>query len=103
MFKMESFDAKKLEDLVCKVFDCKYGGIAGLVTATHFENYPLDAAIFIVSYIYAKKLNSSDNQYSDFLTKYNTIFSYPDENDAEHEMKNYIKELTKIVESINCR
>lgn len=54
MFKIEPFDALKLEHLVCNVFDCNYGGIAGLVTATHFENRPIDAAIFIVSYIYAK-------------------------------------------------
>lgn len=58
----------------------------------------MDAAVMVVSYIHAKGLQSSETQYDEFLSRYDTIFTYPDENDAKHEVQNYINELTKIVE-----
>ena len=52
----------------------------------------------VVSYIHAKGLQSSETQYDEFLCKYDRIFTYPEENDAEHEVENYIEELTAIIE-----
>ena len=52
----------------------------------------------VVSYIYAKGLQYSETEYDEFLSKYDTIFRYPDENDAENEVENYINELSEIIE-----
>jgi len=52
----------------------------------------------VVSYIHAKGLHYSETEYDEFLSKYDTIFRYPDENDAKHEVENYINELSEIVE-----
>ena len=49
-------------------------------------------------HIHAKGLQSSETQYDELLCKYDSIFTYPDENDAEHEVQNYIEELTAIIE-----
>ena len=43
----------------------------------------------VVSYIHAKGLQSSETQYDEFLCKYDSIFTYQEENDAEHEVENY--------------
>lgn len=52
----------------------------------------------VVSYIHTKGLQSSETQYDEFLCKYDAIFTYPDKNDADHKVQNYIDELTKNVE-----
>lgn len=72
--------------------------VQDLADADNFESHPMDAAVMVVSYIHAKGLQSSETQYDEFLCKYDSIFTYPDENDAEHEVENYIEELTAIIE-----
>ena len=52
----------------------------------------------VVSYIHAKGLQYSETEYDEFLCKYDTIFRYPDENDAKNEARNYIDELSAIVD-----
>lgn len=52
----------------------------------------------VVSYIHAKGLQWTETEYDEFLDKYRTIFSYPDENDAKNEVRNYINELSSIVD-----
>ena len=52
----------------------------------------------VVSYIHAKGLQISEMQYDEFLCKYDTIFNYPDENDAANKVQNYIAELRDIVD-----
>lgn len=37
-------------------------------------------------------------QFDEFLNKYETIFEYPDENNAADEVRNYIDEISSIVE-----
>lgn len=98
MFIIKHNDAIILEHQVRRLFKCDRAGVSGLVDADAFENNPMYAAIMVVSYIYAKELQSSEMQYNDFLNKYSVIFSYPEENDAKNEVQNYINELTKIVE-----
>lgn len=98
MYRLNHNDALDLEQEVRKLFKCKSGGVCGLVNADRFERRPIDAAVMVVSYIYAKELQNSENQYDKFLTEYNNIFEFPDEGDAEHQVKNYISELKKIVE-----
>ena len=41
---------------------------------------------------------AEDPDFEKHLNKYNTIFTYPDENNAEQEVENYIEELTAIIE-----
>lgn len=69
-----------------------------MADADNFEGSPLDAAIMVVSYVHAKGLQSSETQYDEFLCKYETIFEYPEENDASNEVENYINDLAAIVE-----
>ena len=98
MFRIKHSDALRLENLVCRIFECDRTGVSGLEDADHFESHPMDAAIMVIAYIHAKKLQDSETQYDEFLSKYDTIFTYPDENNAQDEVQNYIDDLAKIVE-----
>lgn len=99
MFRIQHSDAIELEHQVRRLFKCDRAGVSGLADADNFESRPMDAAVMVVSYIHAKGLQSSETQYDEFfLCKYDSIFTYPDENDAEHEVENYIEELTAIIE-----
>lgn len=98
MFRIKHNDALALEHQVRRLFKCDRAGVSGLADADNFESRPMDAAIMVVSYIHAKGLQSSEIQYDEFLYKYDTIFTYPDENNAEQEVQNYIDELMGIIE-----
>ena len=98
MFRIKHSDALRLENLVCRLFECDRTGVSGLADADHFESHPMDAAIMVIAYIHAKKLQDSETQYDEFLSKYDTIFTYPDENNAQDEVQHYIDHLAKLVE-----
>lgn len=98
MFRITHNEAIELEYQVRKLYGCDRAGISGLADADHFESHPIDAAIIVVSYIHAKGLQYSETEYDEFLCKYDTIFSYPDENNAKDEVENYIDELSQIVD-----
>ena len=98
MYRINHNDAIELEHRVRRLFKCDRAGVSGLADADNFESRPMDAAVMVVSYIHAKGLQSSETQYDEFLCKYDAIFTYPDKNDADHKVQNYIDELTKIVE-----
>lgn len=98
MFRIQHSDAIELEHQVRRLFKCDRAGVSGLADADNFESHPMDAAVMVVSYIHAKGLQSRETQYDEFLCKYDSIFTYPEENDAEHEVENYIEELTAIIE-----
>lgn len=98
MYRIKHGDAIALESIVRRLFKCDRAGVSGLADADNFESRPMDAATMVVSYIHAKGLQNSETQYDEFLCKYDTIFNYPDENNAANEVKNYIEELTKIVD-----
>jgi hypothetical protein len=98
MFRINHNDAIELEYLVRRLFKCDRAGVSGLADADNFESRPMEAAVMVVSYIHAKGLQSSETQYDEFLSKYDTIFTYPEENDADNEVQNYIEELTSIIE-----
>ncbi len=97
MFNITHNEAKELEDQVRRLYGCDRFGVSGLANVDHFESSPMDAAIMVISYIHAKGLHCSEIQYADFLSKYDTIFRYSNENDAKYEVKNYINELSEIV------
>ena len=99
MFRVTHSEAIELEHQVRRLYGCDRAGVSGLADADHFESRPMDAAIMVVSYIHAKGLHYSETEYDEFLSKYDTIFRYPDENDAKHEVENYINELSEIVET----
>ena len=98
MYRINHNDAIELEYQVRRLFKCDRAGVSGMADADHLESRPMDAAVMVVSYIHAKGLQSSETQYDEFLSKYDTIFRYPDENNAEYEVQNYIDELAKIIE-----
>ncbi len=98
MFRITHSEAIELEHQVRRLFKCDRAGVSGLADADNFEPRPMDAAVMVVSYIHAKGLQYSETEYDEFLSKYSTIFKYPDENDAANEVRNYINELTEIVE-----
>lgn len=99
MYRINHNDAIELEFQVRKLFKCERTGVSGLADADNFESRPMDAAVMIVSYIYAKGLQYSETQYDDFLYKYNSIFTNPDEYDVTKEVRNYISDLEKIVDA----
>lgn len=98
MFIITHNNAIELEHQVRRLYGCERAGVSGLVDADYFESHPVAAAIMVVSYIYAKELNYSENEYDEFLHKYDTIFRYPEDNDANREVENYINELSEIVD-----
>lgn len=98
MLRIKHGDALTLEQQVRRLFKCERTGVSGLADADNFESRPMDAAIMVVSYIHAKGLQNSERQYEDFLYKYDTIFTDPEEHNTDLEVQNYIDELTKIIE-----
>ncbi|SFO08374.1 hypothetical protein SAMN05216351_10367 [Pseudobutyrivibrio sp. JW11] len=86
--------AIELEQIVRKLYKCDRGGVSRLVNADIFESSPIDAAKLVISYIYAKDLNETDDQYASFIDQYAVKFAVADEIvDAEQ----YIDELLEIV------
>lgn len=98
MFNIEHKYAIELEMLVRKAFKCERFGVSGLANSDHFDYEPFDAAIMIISYLYAKDLIDSHSQFETFIDKYDTIFKYLEENNANSEVENYINDLANIVE-----
>jgi hypothetical protein len=99
MFHINHNDAIELEHHVKRLYKCDRGGISGLAEAGYFESKPIQAAVLVVAYIYAKYPDTEALAYDEFVNKYENIFVYPDENDAKNEVKNYISDLKEIVES----
>ena len=98
MFRINHNDAIKLEHQVRRLYGCDRGGVSGMADADYFEGHPIQAAVLVVSYIHANHRESGPYQFDEFLNKYETIFEYPDENNAADEVRNYIDELSSIVE-----
>lgn len=91
--------ALELEKQVRRLFGCERLGVAGLINADSFECNPFDAAIMVVSYIYAKNLKVEETQLNEFVNKYYTIFTYPDEQNILVEADNYINDLRQIIDN----
>ena len=98
MFRINHNDAIELEHEVRRLYGCDRGGVSGMADADYFEGHPIQAAVLVVSYIHANHRESGPYQFDEFLNKYETIFEYPDENNAADEVRNYIDELSAIVE-----
>lgn len=98
MFNINHNEAIELEHLVRRLYGCDRGGVSGMVDADYFDNKPIQAAVLVLSYLYARDLIDNANEYDKFLHKYETIFDYPDENDAKSEVQNYIEDLRFIVD-----
>ena len=98
MFRINHNDAIALEREVRRLYGCDRAGVSGMADADYFEGHPIQAAVLVVAYIHAKKLENGPYQYDEFLCKYETIFEYPEENDAVNQVQNYIDELEKIVD-----
>lgn len=99
MFRINHNDAIELEYIVRRLYGCERAGISGLCDADNFESYPMDAALLVVSYIHAHRLQSSETQYDEFLCKYSWIFENPEDSNAADEVQNYIRDLDQIVDS----
>lgn len=88
------FEAIRLENIVCRVYNCKPGGIGGLASARLFEKQPFSAAVLSLSPFYFKQ--DKNEEIEQFLSYYETVFDYPDENLTDKELKNYIDQLSEI-------
>lgn len=91
-------DAITLERIVRRVYNCDRSGVSGMVDADYFDEKPIQAAVLVIAYLYARDMVQDPYLYDEFLHKYETIFDYPDENDIESEIKNYIVDLRSIVD-----
>ena len=91
-------DAIELESQVRRLFNCDRSGVSGLADADYFESEPMYAAVMVVSYIHARGLQAEERQFDEFLAKYNSVFTYPDEYDMRLEIENYIKDLSRIID-----
>lgn len=100
MFSINHNDAIELEYIVRNVYGCDRGGVSGMVDADYFDDKPIQAAVLIVAYLYAKEMISDANLYDEFLHRYEMIFDYPEENNADNEVRNYIEDLKKITKDI---
>ena len=98
MFTINHNDAIVLEHMVRSLYGCDRGGVSGMVDADYFDDKPIQAAVLIIAYLYAKDLVDNPYEYDEFLHKYETIFDYPDENDAKNEVQNYIEDLRFIID-----
>ena len=92
MYRINHNDAIELEHQVRRLYGCDRGGVSGMADADYFEDHPIQAAVLVVSYIHANHRESGPYQFDKFLNKYETIFEYPDENNAADEVRNYIDE-----------
>lgn len=98
MFRINHDEAIELEYQVRKLYGCDRAGVSGMADADYFEGHPIQAAVLVVAYVHAKGLEVNPYQYDEILNKYETIFEYPDENNARGEVRNYIDDVTEIVE-----
>lgn len=98
MFRISHNNAIELEYLVGRLYRCERSGVSGMVDADYFEGHPIQAAVLVVAYIYANGLELDSLRYDEFLTRYENIFEYPEENDMDIEVRNYLRELTEIVD-----
>ena len=60
MVRIKHGDAISLEKIVCRLYKCSRSDVFGLVDADFFESHPIDAAIMVVSYIYAHNLQDNE-------------------------------------------
>lgn len=99
MYTIEHKYAISLERIVSRLFNFNYCNRDewNVISAGHFEYYPFDAAVMVVSYIYAKELPYDKSQLGIFFNKYESIFRYPEKNNADNEIENYIRDLSEIV------
>lgn len=98
MLTINHNQAIELEYQVRRLYKCDRSGISGLAEADYFGHKPIQAAVFIIAYIYEHKLETGPYQYDEFLYKYENIFDNPEDNDIAKEVCNYIKDLSSIVD-----
>ena len=73
MFRINRNEAIELEHQVRRLYDCDRGGVSGMVDADYFEGHPIQAAVLVVSYIYANHRESGPYQFDEFL---NNVLSF---------------------------
>lgn len=98
LFRINHNDAIELEYQVRRLYKCDRGGVAGMAEADYFEENLIQTAVLVVFYIYANHLESGIYQFDEFFNKYKMIFEYSDENNAVSEVRNYIQNLSLIID-----
>lgn len=81
-----------------RLYGCDRGGVSGMEDTDYFDDKPIQPAVLLVAYLYAKDLVDNPYEYDEFLHKYETIFDYPYENTAKDEVQNYIEDLRFIID-----
>ena len=89
-------NAVMLEALVrCAFKHCNRFDLSGLATSSHFQSKPLDAAIMIISAIYAKGKSSNHDEFCKFLFESECTFEV--DVPEETRVNKYINVLCAIV------
>lgn len=98
---MAHFDGVELEHTVLDIYQKDHSGaFGGFITADHFERDPFLAAVLALAPLYYKNSNENiEKKLGDFLSKWKTIFDYPDEN-KQYTFEMYSKELEEIISII---
>ena len=90
--------ARSLERIIRNLYNLPDRGLAsGLADADHFASHPMDAAIMVISYIYARNLEDDDARYANFLREYDLIFRDQNDHIGADTVNKYVNELNKIV------
>lgn len=101
MLRINHNDAVQLEEIVRGLYGCDRAGISGLADADNFERNPFQAAVLVVAFIHSRGMGVKADQYASFLTKYENIFvNNNDDNDNDKTVKEFVKELRKIKNSV---
>lgn len=98
MFRISHNDAITLEHQVRRLFACERSGVSGMADADYLEGHPFHAAILIIAYVYANGLEGNDLQHNEFINKYEYVFGNSETDHPESKVKDYISELTTIVD-----
>lgn len=98
MNKINHGDAITLEGIIRRLYNCERFGVSGYADADHLEHSPLDAATLVIAPLYYTGKVTNDLEFDSFLAKYDSVFSYPEENLTQELVIQYISDLKDIVD-----
>lgn len=96
MSKIDHGTAITIERIVRRAFNhCDRCELSGLANSDHFDSRPLDAAIMIISAIYATGKVENQQEFSDFL--YESECTFEVDEPEEEAIERYVDTLSTIV------
>lgn len=96
MSQIDHGTAIRLEHIVRRAFNhCDRFDLSGLANSDHFDNRPLDAALMVISAIYATGRTENQQKFSDFL--YESECTFEVDEPEEEAIERYVDTLSDIV------